>query len=164
MFLFHCLLNSEVCNQMALTNVVSPNSSKTSVKQNTSSVIIAWYATSFFFPSINTWLSVTLWLEVFGTTIDIYFSTRKVLERKKEKRRQLQTKGTSTGRGLAAPVPLPSIPTPGFVTSAVPERKINNILSKTYFWMLLKQPFTGNQSRTQPRCFSWQEFQVFIVD
>lgn len=34
----------------------------------------------------------------------------------------------------------------GSVTSAVPEREINTILSKAYFWMLLIQPLVENQT------------------
>lgn len=65
------------------------------------------------------------------------------------------------GLTLAVPVGGPS----GFVTSAVPERKINIILSKTYFWTLLINPYwETKQSRTYSRYFSWQEVQVFIVD
>jgi len=55
MFLFHCLLNSEVCNQMVLTDLVLPNSSNISIKQeNIFSIIVACYAIDFFFLSINT--------------------------------------------------------------------------------------------------------------
>lgn len=49
MFLFHCLLNSEVRNRTALTKLALPNSSNVSTKkENTFS--ITCYATGLFFP------------------------------------------------------------------------------------------------------------------
>lgn len=59
---------------MVLTNLVLPNSSHVSIKQEKAfPIIVAYYAADFFFLSINTWLLAALWLVAFWPMFDIYF-------------------------------------------------------------------------------------------
>lgn len=73
--------------------------------------------------------------------LDIYFTyLKKGLKSKKEKER------STAEQGIGCVAKEGCRTGSGFVTSAVPERKINTILSKTYFWTLLMLLLMGNQT------------------
>lgn len=93
MFLFHCLLNSEVCNRMVLTNLGLPNSKNISVRQEqTFSIIIACYVPDFLLLLINPWL---FWLydlkHFYPCSTFVLISIRKVWNTEQRQEEQFQS-------------------------------------------------------------------------